>query len=53
MSVKLATLGFIKIKLFWNKDYGDIISAYGIISKILSHDSSYITDVVMWPKFGN
>ena len=24
-----------------------------VINEILSHDSKYIVDVVMWPKFGN
>ena len=24
-----------------------------VINKILSHDSNYIVDVFMWPKFGN
>ena len=49
MSVKLATLGLLKIKAFWNKGYDVIIS---VIKIILSRDSNYIVDVVMWPKFG-
>ena len=52
MSAKLATLGFLKIKAFWNKGY-DVIIFAGDVNKILSRDSNYIVDVVMWPKFGN
>ena len=50
---EMAALGLPKIKVFWNKSYDVIIFAYGVISKILSRDSIYIVDAVMWPKFGN
>ena len=50
MSAKMATPGFLKIIIFWNKD---IIYVHGVTNKILSRDSSYIVHVVMWPKFGN
>ena len=53
MSVKMATLGLLKIKVSWNKDYDVIIYVYDVTSKILSYDSNYIVNVVMWPKFGN
>ena len=53
MSAKIATVGLLKIKLFWNKGYDVIICVYDIINKILLSDSNYIVDVVMWPKFGN
>ena len=53
MSAKLATLGLLKIKVFWNKGYDVIIFVYDVINKNLSRDSNYIVDVVMWPKFGN
>ena len=53
MSVKMATLGLLKIKVFWNKDYDVIISVYDVTSKILSNDSNYIVNVVMQPKFRN
>ena len=53
MSAKIATLGLLKIKLFWNKGYDVIICVYDIINKILLRDSNYIVDVVMWSKFGN
>ena len=53
MSAKLATLGLLKIKVFWNKGYDVIISVHDVTNKILSRDSNYIIDVVMWPKFGN
>ena len=50
MSSKLDTLGLLKIKLFWNKGYEVIISVHDVTNKILSSDSNYIVDVVMWPK---
>ena len=51
ISAKMATLGLFKIKVFWNKAYEVIISAYNVTNEILSRDSYYIVDVVMWPKF--
>ena len=53
MSAKLATPGLFKIKTFWNKGYDVIILDYDVNNKILSRDSNYIVDVVMWPKIGN
>ena len=53
MSTKLATLGLLKIKVFWNKSYDVITSVFDVTNKILSSDSNYIVGVVMWPKFGN
>ena len=53
MPAKMATLGLLEIKLFWNKDYDVINSAHDVTNKILSRDSNYIVNVVMWPKFGN
>ena len=53
MSAKMATLGFLKRKVFWKKDNGVIIFVHDVISKILFRDSNYIVDAVMWPKFGN
>ena len=53
MSVKMATPGLLKITVFWNNDYDVIISFDDVTNKILSRDSNYIVDVVMWPKFGN
>ena len=50
---KLATLGLLKIKVFWNKSYDFIISAHDVTYKILTRDSNYMVNVVMWPKFGN
>ena len=52
MSTKMAMLGLLKIMLFWNKD-NVTTSVYDVTDKILSRDSDYIVDVVMWPKFGN
>ena len=52
MSAKMTTQNFLKITVFWNEDY-DIIAGNEVTNKILSHDSNYIVDVFMWPKFGN
>ena len=50
----MATLGLLKIKLFLNEGYDAIISVIKDFSnKISLRKSSYIADVVMWPKFGN
>ena len=53
MSAKLATPGLFTIKIIWNEGYDVITPDYDVTNKILSHDSNYIVDVVMWPKFGN
>ena len=53
MSAKMASLGLLKIKVFWNKDYDVMIFVYGVINKNLLRDSNYIVDVAMWPKYGN
>ena len=53
MSAKLTTLDVLKIKVFWNKDYGVMISVHDITNKTLSRDSNDIINVVMWPKFVN
>ena len=53
LTVLLATLGLLKMKVFWNKGYDVIISVYDVSNKNLSGDSNYIVDVAMWPKFGN
>ena len=52
MSAKMATPGLLKIKLFLNEGYDVIISVHDVINKILSRDSSYIVDVLMWRKSG-
>ena len=52
MSAKMATLGLLKRKVFWNKGYDVIIFVYDVSSKILSRYLNYIVNVVMWPKFG-
>ena len=53
MSAKMASSDLLKIRVFWNKGYDVKISVYNLTNKILSLDSNYIIDVVMWPKFGN
>ena len=53
MSVKMANPSLIKIKIFWKKGYDAIISVHDVNSKMLSPDSNYNVNVVMWAKFGN
>ena len=48
MSAKMATVGLIKIKVFWNKGYDVVISVHDVAAKL-----TQIIDVAMWPKFGN
>ena len=50
---KMATPGLLKTTVFWNKVYDVITSVHDVTNKILSRDSNYTVDVVMWPKFGN
>ena len=49
----MATPGLLKIKLFWKKGYDTMIYIHDTTNKILSRDSIYILDVVIWAKFGN
>ena len=53
MPTKMATPGFLKIKVLWKKDYDVIISENDVNNKILLRDSNYIVDLIIWPKFGN
>ena len=53
MTAKLATLGILEIKIFWNKSYDVIISVHDVTNKILSRESNYTVNVVNGPKFGN
>ena len=51
MSAKLATLGLLKIKVFWNEDSDVITFVQDVTSKVLSRDSNYIIDMVMLAKY--
>ena len=53
MSTKMATLGLLQIKIFWNKGYKVPISVHDVNNTVLLRDSNYIADLVMWRKFGN
>ena len=53
MSAKMVTPGFLKIGIFWTKDYNVIIFVHDVTNKYCSCDSNYIIVVVMRPKFGN
>ena len=47
-SAKLGTPGLLKIKVFWIKGHDVVIPDYNVTNKILSRDSNYIVDMVMW-----
>ena len=51
MPAKMATLGLLIIKVFWNKGYGDIISAHEVTKISLSRGSNQIVNFVipLWP----
>ena len=51
MLAKLAAPGLLKIKIILSKGYDVIISVYDVTNKVLSRDSNYIVDVVMWEKW--
>ena len=53
MSAKMAAPALLKIKVFWNKGYYVIYSAYDVTNKILSHHSNYIMDLAILAKLGN
>ena len=53
MSAKLVTLHLLKIKVSWNSGYAVTISVCHVTNKVLSPDSNYIVDVVMWLTFGS
>ena len=53
ITAKMATASLLKINIFSIKGFYVIYSVYDVTNKILSHDSNYIVDVVMWPKFCN
>ena len=48
VSAKMATLGLLKKKVFWNKGYDVIICMHDVANKISLHDSNLTVDVVMW-----
>ena len=50
MSAKMANPGLLKIKVFGNKGYDVKISVHEVTNKILSHNSNYTVDGVMWIK---
>ena len=50
---KIGYVRLFKIKVFWDKSYDVTSSVCEVTEKVLSRDSNYIADVVMWPKFGN
>ena len=47
MSAKMATLGFLKVKVFEDNGYDVIIFIYAVTNKFLSYDLNYVVDVVM------
>ena len=53
MSAKMATPGYLKVKLFWNNSYDVIIIVHAVFNKTLSGDANYIVDMIMSPKLSN
>ena len=53
MSAKVAMPGLRKINIFKKKDSDVMIVEYDVINEVLSRDSNYIVNLVMWPKFDN
>ena len=53
MPVKVATPDLFETTVFWNKGYDVTIPVHDVSHKILSLDSNYVINVVMWPKFDN
>ena len=47
MSAKIATLGFLKIKSFWNKGFDVINYGYDVTNQILSPDSICICNCIV------
>ena len=47
MSVTMATLGLLEIKVLWNKVYDVIIPVYDITNKVFLRDFNYIVIVVI------
>ena len=50
---KMATPGLSKITVFWNKVMTSYFLSMTSPTQFSWHDSDYIVDVFMWPKFGN
>ena len=48
----MATLGLLKIEVFWNKGYDIKSFAHDVTNEILSGVSNYIVAGVIWSKFG-
>ena len=53
MPAKLFTLGLLKTKVTWSKDYIVMIFVHNVTSETLSRYSNCIVDVVIWAKFDN
>ena len=48
----MATLGFLKITVFWIKCYDIIIPVHDVTKKVLTRDLDYNVNLVKWPKSG-
>ena len=47
MTAKIATVGVLKIIVFWNKGYDVIICIHDVTNILLLRGSNYIVDVTM------
>ena len=52
VSINTVVTLMMSAQAFWNKGYDVIVFVNDVTNKILSRDSNYTADVVMWPKFG-
>ena len=48
---KMATLGPLKIKVYWDEGFHVITFVHDVTNKIFLRDPNYIADVVIWSKF--
>ena len=53
ISAKMAIPGLLKVTTFWNNGYDVTIFVHDVTKKILSGNSNYIVNLVMWSKFGH
>ena len=53
ISAKMAIPGLLKVTTFWNNGYDVIIFVHDVTKKILSGNSNYSVNLVMWSKFGH
>ena len=53
MSPKVTIPGLLKKTVLFKKGYNQIAPVGDVTNKYLWHDSNYLVDMLMWPKFVN